>query len=432
MCDVQVLRTTRGWLFAKNSDREAAEPQPLERIAAVRGDKAAKLRATYIDVPQTANRHAVLLSRPTWMWGGEMGLNDRGVAIGNTAIFTKTATLNRALLGMDLLRLALERGDDAEHAMAVIIEHLERYGQGGPCGYRNKGFRYDNAFLIADPHQAWQLETAGCHWAARRVQGFGAISNCMSIGSDYDRISNSAADYARAQGWWRGRGEFNFAAAFETHAMPILSGARMRRRLSLQCLNAAAAADAEGSPAGAATAAVMMAHLRRHGGPGSAPHHNHDVCMHAAGKLTRPSQSTTAMVADLSADGAYVWATATSATCRSLFRPVAFDDYAWSVLDPELWLRHESIQRRMALDLLDETTFRHERDALEARLHALAPPHTPAGGAATAGALAAWDREAAAWHDAWVARARAIPWRYRTWNPAHRYWRTQNRLDGTA
>lgn len=54
-------------------------------------------------------KRAVILSKPAWMWGAEMGANDAGVVIGNEAVFTKLETsedIEEKLLGMDLVRLA--------------------------------------------------------------------------------------------------------------------------------------------------------------------------------------------------------------------------------------------------------------------------------------------------------------------------------------
>ena len=52
---------------------------------------------------------------------------------------------------MDLVRLALERAATAEEAVSVMVDLLERHGQGGPCSYERPEFTYDNSFLVADP-----------------------------------------------------------------------------------------------------------------------------------------------------------------------------------------------------------------------------------------------------------------------------------------
>ena len=38
----------------------------------------ASLRCTYIAIPQAPRTHAVVLSKPSWMWGAEMGANEVG------------------------------------------------------------------------------------------------------------------------------------------------------------------------------------------------------------------------------------------------------------------------------------------------------------------------------------------------------------------
>lgn len=54
--------------------------------------------------------HSVILSKPAWMWGAEMGANDKNVVIGNEAVWTDNNegdgdARQRRLLGMDLVRL---------------------------------------------------------------------------------------------------------------------------------------------------------------------------------------------------------------------------------------------------------------------------------------------------------------------------------------
>lgn len=64
-------------------------------------------QCTYIPVEQVDHTYSVILSKPAWMWGAEMGANEAGVCIGNEAVFTKLNTdkdIEEKLLGMDLVR----------------------------------------------------------------------------------------------------------------------------------------------------------------------------------------------------------------------------------------------------------------------------------------------------------------------------------------
>ena len=169
MCDTMVAlpptTAAGGVLFAKNSDRERNEAQPVSWHPRARHAPGTRLRCTYIDIPQAARTNAVILSKPYWIWGAEMGVNEHGVAIGNEAVFTKAKREKPGLLGMDLLRLGLERGASAEEAVTVITDLLQQYGQGGQAGHTHK-LVYDNSFIVSDRREAWILETVGRVWAA--------------------------------------------------------------------------------------------------------------------------------------------------------------------------------------------------------------------------------------------------------------------------
>lgn len=365
MCDTLVLRHQGNTWFAKNSDREAAEPQRLVRISRVRGDRNTTLSTTYLTVPQTADRYGLLLSQPSWIWGGEMGVNDQGVAIGNEAVFTKlTQKKNNSLLGMDLVRLGLERGATARDALQVIVEHINMFGQGGAAGYRNKSFRYDNSFLLADPNEAWVLETAGHLWVAKRVDQW-AISNALTLGAEFDLQSPRLLEHARKLGCWDGKGEFNFANSFDTRLIPWIGGAHQRRAANQDYLRHCCSEFGFSQ---------LAAALRDHGRAGDhfARHNNRQVCMHAGG-LLRPSQTTSSLLARLQQGSTTLAATATSAPCLSLFQPVDFHPSSGSgvLSDPlspieqSLWWKFEAVHRRSLNDEDFRGKLRASRDQLE-------------------------------------------------------------------
>ncbi|HSE10308.1 MAG TPA: hypothetical protein VLB29_16725, partial [Nocardioidaceae bacterium] len=188
MCDTMVSLTEDGVLFAKNSDRDPNEAQVLRWYDGQRHEPGTRLRCTWSEISQVERTHAVLLSRPWWMWGAEMGANEHGVVIGNEAVFTRGAKDPRdkdatsPLLGMDLVRLGLERGTTAREAVAVIVDLLEEHGQGGSCSHEHPRLSYDNSFIVADPDGAIVLETAGRRWATEQVTGRGrSISNGLTI-----------------------------------------------------------------------------------------------------------------------------------------------------------------------------------------------------------------------------------------------------------
>lgn len=371
MCDTLVVTppaTADGavW-FGKNSDREPGEAQVVEHLPEQR-HSTPKVRCTYVEVPQVERTLEVVLSRPFWMWGCEMGANARGVAIGNEAVFTRLKQEQAGLLGMDLQRLALERASSAEEALQVIVELLERHGQGGAGGYRNKRFRYHNSFLIADGAGAWVLETAGPYWAAERVRGARTISNVLTIGRQFDRVHPGAADEARRRGWLRKGEDFDFAACFGSPLYRALTGGERRRACTLRRLSSRPV-----------DRALMFEALRDHAGQSPRGSWVMEMpCAHASWHPTRTSgQTTGSMVSRLSAGGARHWLTGTSSPCLSVFKPVPLGGAPVDTgpapgegADREsLFWRHERLHR-LALHAYDEAraSFEAERQALEARL----------------------------------------------------------------
>ncbi|KAL3831582.1 hypothetical protein ACJMK2_023320 [Sinanodonta woodiana] len=208
-------------IFGKNSDRPADEVQEVIYQAEADHEPNTKVQCTYIDIDQVPHTHAVILSKPSWMWGAEMGANDQGVCIGNEAVWTKVNSdedLQEKLLGMDLVRLGLERGSTAREALDVITSLLSLHGQGGTCS-EGGAWAYHNSYLIADKMEAWVLETAQQFWAAERITaGVRNISNELSITEKIDLMSPNLMEKAKELGLYKeSDGPFNFAKVFSEH-----------------------------------------------------------------------------------------------------------------------------------------------------------------------------------------------------------------------
>ncbi len=121
-------------ILTKNSDRPPMEAQPLVHLAHLRHAPGEMVQCTYIRIPQVPETYEHIGSKIWWAFGYEHGMNEYGVAIGNEAVWSKEPyQWGTGLLGMDLLRLALERGKTAYEAMHVITGLLEKYGQSGDC-----------------------------------------------------------------------------------------------------------------------------------------------------------------------------------------------------------------------------------------------------------------------------------------------------------
>lgn len=383
MCDTFCVRRPGGMLFAKSSDRPVDEPQVLEWLHG--RAPGGSLQATHVAIPD-AGAGRVLGSRPAWMWGLEHGVNEHRVAIGNEKVWTvdDPHAAPDALLGMDLVRLGLERGATADQAVDVIVELLDAPGQGG-SGEEGADEPYWSSFLVVDPHGGWVVDTSDRSWVAAPVGAGASISNRLTLSTDWTR---SSADVEAGSDWDERR----------SPAAPT-GIADHRLAATRRCIAAGSAV----TPQRAAAA------LRDHGGgpwgepgvtgaPTPVPDDVHadwsgvTVCMHVRGY-----QCTTAsMVADLPADPGEplrVWA-ALGTPCASVYLPIAVLD-GQAVVPPvlgdvEAWRSFSALSRAV------EQPGAAGRDALHAIRTSLAPV------------------EAAAWADAdelWTARAGADRWR---------------------
>jgi hypothetical protein len=343
VCDTFVIRGDDGMILAKNSDRDPNEAQLWQWTPAAAHASGSRAGLTWVDVPQVPRTHATVVSRPWWMWGAEMGANDQGVAIGNEAVFTTERTsLEPGILGMDLLRLALERAGTAAEAVQVMVTLLEEHGQSGSCSAEHPRFTYHNSFLVADRSGAVVLETAGRHWAAEEVTGRArSISTGLTIAG--------------------------FAEKYTDRLRSRVSGCAVRRGLTQR-----RAQDADG--------VLGALQILRDNGTGGGPRWSpltgsmSGPNMHAGGLLAS-SQTVGSWVGDL--ESGTHWATGTSEPAFSLFVPLQVDqplteaDYPTDGVDniadeSSLWWRHERLHRRALHDwVAADAAIAEERDLIQ-------------------------------------------------------------------
>jgi hypothetical protein len=305
-------------VFAKNSDRPVGEVQlavPFGR----RPTAGCTLRTQYLSIGDTG-AHAAFLSCPTWLWGAEHGVNEFGVAIGNERVGTVHDAMHArpALTGMDLVRLGLERARTAPEALEILIELLRVHGQGGIADAAH-GEAYDSSFLIADAENAFVLDTSGTDYAAAPISGGTAISNRLTVGTQWTLASpelDPGDDFDR----------------FEDPEVPTGS-ADIRRAAGLAFL------DAQRAQHSGLTPAATAAHLRDHGrGPWGAPGSSGapgaqppptgeagdpsvSVCMHLPQRSVTAASLIAVLPTDL-ADGAPLRAfVALGSPCVSIYVP---------------------------------------------------------------------------------------------------------------
>jgi dipeptidase len=371
MCDTLCARGASGMVFAKNSDRPPGEPQvawPFGR----RASAGCSLRTQYLTIGDTG-AHATFLSCPTWLWGAEHGVNEHGVAIGNERVATThdAAGAAPALIGMDLVRLGLERARSAAEAVEVMTSLLEACGQGGIADATH-GEAYDSSFLVADHTEAFVLETSGRDYAVAPFPTGTAISNRITLGTDW---SLGSATLVPGEDF----GRFRDPDEPTGYADVRLAASR---------------AFLASTPPGGLTPAATAAHLRDHGtGPWGAPgsagavvppprglgpgFEGVSVCMHVRGRYVTAA-SMIAELPDAAADGAPLRAwVALGSPCASIYVPAFPRSTAgpppfvpFELSREELWQAAVAVGRHVEAhpDALAEV--RAELDPLEEQLWA--------------------------------------------------------------
>jgi dipeptidase len=354
-------------LLAKSADTEVNEAEHVVRFAPRDYEDGAKVRVTHLAIPQARRTHEIILGKSFWSWGAELGANEHGVAVGNEAAFSNQLAQKEGVVCLDLLRLAVERAATAREAVDVIGRHVEDFGQGGNCQMMGN-YWFDSGLLVADTREAYMVNCAGHHWAARRVDDIQAMSNRYQITDDWLVSSLDGGNGARP----------DFRALFADEARERETASLQRECRAIELLQARK---------GAINVRDMADILRDVGEDAEAYDIPADdlpsrICMHAGPQEARFWHATGALISDSSDEGIVVWMTATSATDLSIFKPLFFKARMPDMgpapterYDPScLWWKHERLHRRIVANYKAlKPELRADFDSLEDEFFAEAP-----------------------------------------------------------
>ena len=290
------------------------------------------------------------------------------MAVGNEKTWT-TDRVHRApdaLLGMDLVRIALERGTDADSALDALASALELHGQGGNGEFGHPE-AYCSSFLIVDGTGGWHVETRGRSWAAAPIRSTVAISNRVSLRTEWTRSSADVEPGTDVDSWRH----------------PGVDPAIADVRLAVTRARLGATTDPDPSD--------LVSMLRDHAGsawgrPGArdgvpipgdpGPDFARlSVCMHLAGVST----TTASLIAFLPADRSgtiRVWC-AIGAPCASVFVPIDPTDPPALLADPATAQRFRALRERVEASPTDLATVRAVLAPVEAELWAAGPAVDP-------------------------------------------------------
>jgi dipeptidase len=134
-----------------------------------------------------------------------VGMNEDGLTMSCNWMYSKDKAMEKKGIRRYAIRqLILERCSGAYEAVMLIASLIDSYGQADWGGL---------TYVLADPNEAWIVETTAHTWAAKKLKDneIIAIANRYTIGEDFDLSSANLISMAVKNGWYnRSDGKFNF------------------------------------------------------------------------------------------------------------------------------------------------------------------------------------------------------------------------------
>jgi dipeptidase len=139
-----------------------------------------------------------------------VGMNQWGVTMSCNWMYSKEENLpGKGIRRYAIRQLILERCKTAREAVQLIADFIEKHGQADWGGLD---------YCLADPNEAWVVETTSKHWIAKKVKDdeLIVVANRFVIGEEYDLASKDIVDFAVEMKWYDPQkdGKFNFKKAY--------------------------------------------------------------------------------------------------------------------------------------------------------------------------------------------------------------------------
>ena len=218
----RVLTRDRAIIHAHNEDMGANAVGRLWRRESVRAAAGAKLSVPYVDISAVPETLAYWTSGNADTTSGLevskvrrpydsvlVGLNQAGVAMAsNWAHSREENRKEKGIRRYAIGQLLLERAAPARQGVQLLGDLIDVHGQADWGGL---------VYLLADPNEAWVVETTTRHWVARKIRDdeIWVTANRFRIGADYDLGSADLVSYATEKGWYtQGAGPFRFDRAY--------------------------------------------------------------------------------------------------------------------------------------------------------------------------------------------------------------------------
>lgn len=205
-------------IHAHNEDMGFSAVGRLWAVEAAAHKTGEMLEVPYVSIPQPEETYQYWASGNTLASTGLgisaetrpydsvlVGMNQWGVTMSCNWMWSKEEDmLEEGIRRYAIRQLILERAKTARDAVNIIANFIDQYGQAdwGGLGY-----------CLADPNEAWIVETTTHNWVARRVKDdeILVVANRFTIGKDYEKSSEGLIDFAKEKGWYdSSKGDFSF------------------------------------------------------------------------------------------------------------------------------------------------------------------------------------------------------------------------------